>query len=97
MVSKTIRYKREEREKASCPSVCNYILLNDPGQKIIVEKTGGQNQQFQTKKNAVLSRSGKARTNTQLSGEWWHGLTGRQGSSMAGKKFSWHILPEIHT
>ena len=45
-------------------------------------------------------------TNTQLGGEWWgqggwsgswHNPTRRQDSSMAGKKFSWHILPEIHS
>ncbi|TKC40130.1 hypothetical protein EI555_017101, partial [Monodon monoceros] len=40
------------------------------GKKVIVEKTGGQNQQFQTeKKKALLSRSGKARTDKHAKDE----------------------------
>lgn len=36
----------EEGEK----DVCNYDLLDDPGQKVLVKKTGCRNQQFCTEK-----------------------------------------------
>lgn len=41
-------YKRREREKFII------TILDDPGQKVIVEKTGCQNQQFQTEKKSII-------------------------------------------
>lgn len=45
--------KGREKQKVPWPSVCDHIPLDDQGHKIIVEKTEGQSEQFQTEKKKL--------------------------------------------